>query len=204
MVPAVTKPVDSLQMQPAQSSRSWPIRVPLNSSKSSRIGDGRQPVSPPPPRWMAGGEHGGRDSRRGGRRVCHGARATSAPVDHASRASWGRTGRPPVRVCRPRVQLGLGHRTGWVRLWTGRSVHGAVQASSRYSETWMFSQLPRCAIDSARADRRLPASISRRGHLVAPAGHVAQLVSLRSKDLDGERIVAVLGLPPKRKALPGA
>ena len=48
-------------------------------------------MSPPPPRWMAGGEHGGRDSRRGGRRVCHGARATSAPVDHASRASWGRT-----------------------------------------------------------------------------------------------------------------
>ena len=47
--------------------------------------------------------------------------------------------------------------------WTGRSVHGAVQASSRYSETWMFSQLPRCAIDSARADRRLPASISRAG-----------------------------------------
>ena len=42
------------------------------------------------------------------------------------------------------------------------------------------------------------------GHLVAPAGHVAQLVSLRSEDLDGERIVAVLGLPPKRKALPGA
>ena len=47
--------------------------------------------------------------------------------------------------------------------WTGRSVHGAVQASSRYSETWMFSQLPRCAIDSVRADRRLPASISRAG-----------------------------------------
>ena len=42
------------------------------------------------------------------------------------------------------------------------------------------------------------------GHLVAAAGHVAQLVSLRSEDLDGERIVAVLGLPPKRKALPGA
>ena len=40
---------------------------------------------------------------------------------------------------------------------------GAVQASSRYSETWMFSQMPRCAIDSARADRRLPASISRAG-----------------------------------------
>ena len=35
------------------------------------------------------------------------------------------------------------------------------------------------------------------GHLVAPAGHVAQLVSLRSEDLDGERIVAVLGLPPR-------
>ena len=47
--------------------------------------------------------------------------------------------------------------------WTGRSVHGAVQASSRYSETWMVSQLPRCAIDSVRADRRLPASISRAG-----------------------------------------
>ena len=47
--------------------------------------------------------------------------------------------------------------------WSGRSVHGAVQASSRYSETWMFSQLPRCAIDSVRADRRLPASISRAG-----------------------------------------
>ncbi len=35
----------------------------------------------------------------GGRRVCHGAPATSAPVDHASRASWGRTARPPVPVC---------------------------------------------------------------------------------------------------------
>ena len=41
--------------------------------------------------------------RGGGRRVCHGAPATSAPVDHASRASWGRTARPPtVPVVEPR------------------------------------------------------------------------------------------------------
>ena len=50
-----------------------------------------------------------------------------------------------------------------IRLGSGAPSHRAVQASSRYSETWMFSQLPRCAIDSARADRRLPASISRAG-----------------------------------------
>ena len=31
----------------------------------------------------------------GGRRVCHGAPATSAPVDHASRASGGPTARLP-------------------------------------------------------------------------------------------------------------
>ena len=35
--------------------------------------------------------------RGGGRRVCHGAPATSAPVDHASRAGWGRTVRPTAR-----------------------------------------------------------------------------------------------------------
>ena len=50
-----------------------------------------------------------------------------------------------------------------IRLGSGAPSHRAVQASSRYSETWMFSQMPRCAIDSARADRRLPASISRAG-----------------------------------------
>ena len=33
----------------------------------------------------------------GGRRVCHGAPATSAPVDHASRTGWGRTARLPRR-----------------------------------------------------------------------------------------------------------
>ena len=39
----------------------------------------------------------------GGRRVCHGAPATSAPVDHASRTGWGRTvRRPPSRATRPR------------------------------------------------------------------------------------------------------
>ena len=38
-----------------------------------------------------------------------------------------------------------------------------VGHASRFSETWMFSQLPRCSIDSARADSRLPASISRAG-----------------------------------------
>ena len=37
----------------------------------------------------------GPGSRGGGRRVCHGASATSAPVDHASRASGGRTVRLP-------------------------------------------------------------------------------------------------------------
>ena len=41
----------------------------------------------------------------GGRRVCHGAPATSAPVDHASRASWGRTVRLPWHG-------GHGRRTG--------------------------------------------------------------------------------------------
>ena len=45
----------------------------------------------------------GMSTRGGGRRVCHGAPATSAPVDHASRASWGRTARPPtVPVVEPR------------------------------------------------------------------------------------------------------
>ena len=37
----------------------------------------------------------GPGSRGGGRRVCHGAPATSAPVDHASRTGWGRTVRLP-------------------------------------------------------------------------------------------------------------
>ena len=32
---------------------------------------------------------------RGRRRVCHGAPATSAPVDHAFRTGWGRTARKP-------------------------------------------------------------------------------------------------------------
>ena len=43
------------------------------------------------------------------------------------------------------------------------SPRGAVQASSRYSDIWMLSQLPRRSMDAARADRRLPASISRAG-----------------------------------------
>ena len=79
-----------------------------------------------------------------------------------------------------------------------------VGHASRYSETWMFSQLPRCSIDSARADSRLPASISRAGISLRRARHVAQLVSLRSEDLDGEHVVSVLGLSAKRKALPRA
>ncbi len=62
-----------------------------------------------------------------------------------------RAGQLPARTTRPRE--GIGSRAGGRR----------GQASSRYSETWMFNQLPRCVIDSARADRRLPASISRAG-----------------------------------------
>ena len=34
--------------------------------------------------------------RRGGRRGCHGAPATSAPVDHASRTGWGADGAAPI------------------------------------------------------------------------------------------------------------
>ena len=56
-------------------------------------------------------EAGGSSAGGGGRRVCHGAPATSAPVDHASRASWGRTvrlpwhggPRPPEAAASPRT-----------------------------------------------------------------------------------------------------
>ena len=49
-----------------------------------------------------------RTHNRGGRRVCHGAPATSAPVDHASRPGWGRTVRPPSRRGREAVRARLG------------------------------------------------------------------------------------------------
>ena len=54
--------------------------------------------------WSSGGISfaGGGRPPGGGRRVCHGAPATSAPVDHASRASGGRT----VRLPRPRRASG--------------------------------------------------------------------------------------------------
>ena len=95
--------------------RSWEPAAPGRCSSSARKG-----VSPPPRRavrwrvvalrWRcqtcgAAGRRGaylllgGGRPPGGGRRVCHGAPATSAPVDHASRASWGRTARPPVPVC---------------------------------------------------------------------------------------------------------
>lgn len=41
------------------------------------------------------------------------------------------------------------------------------------------------------------------GHLVAPAGYVAELVSPRSEDLGRESVVAVPALPAKREALSG-
>ena len=51
----------------------------------------------------------------GGRRVCHGAPATSAPVDHASRTGWGRTVRLPRRSSPPPHLLTTLPRTGWGR-----------------------------------------------------------------------------------------
>ena len=72
-----------------------------------------------------------RGTRGGGRRVCHGAAATSAPVDHASRTGWGRTARPPCdgghgpeaaarNRCRSRAAWASG--LGWRRRsWGGWS-----------------------------------------------------------------------------------
>ena len=57
----------------------------------------------------------GRWLSRGGRRVCHGAPATSAPVDYASRAGWGRTVRPPRRSA---------HRPGTITASAVRVVFG--------------------------------------------------------------------------------
>ena len=68
----------------------------------------------------------------------------------------------------------------------------------------MFSQLPRRSMDSARADKRFGGVDQPGGHLVAPAGHVTELVCPRSEDLDRARVVAVPGLPAKHEALPGA
>ena len=73
----------------------------------------------------------------------------------------------------PRRLIGAGSNSSVYSTSTSRpirasAVHravsrGAVQASSRYSDIWMFSQLPRRSMDSTRADRRLPASIRRAG-----------------------------------------
>ena len=66
----------------------------------------------------------------GGRRVCHGAPATSAPVDHASRASWGRTARlpqPSGARRRPVERLGTGvpgARAAWTPGFDGPAERG--------------------------------------------------------------------------------
>ena len=75
----------------------------------------------------------------GGRRVCHGAPATSAPVDHASRTGWGRTVRPPCdgghgpeaaarNRCRSRAAWTSGR--GWRRRsWGGWSSQASNAAA---------------------------------------------------------------------------
>ena len=78
--------------------------TPAGDRPRSRYG------SPRPPRHNREQLHGNGD----GRRVCHGAPATSAPVDHASRTGWGRTVRKPrlrlagARQTRARVRSAAG------------------------------------------------------------------------------------------------
>ena len=75
---------------------------------------------------------------RGGRRVCHGAPATSAPVDHACRTGWtvrppcdgghgaGGGGAEPVPL-----EGGLGERPGLAAAVLGRLVEQASNAGAR-------------------------------------------------------------------------
>ena len=138
-----------------QNPRGWSVAEATGAG--AEVVPGRVPPiaarRPPPPRLAAlgssrgrrslrsaggvdGGEHGGEALAGGGRRVCHVAPATSAPVDHASRtgadgaSAMRRRPRPPEAAawnrCRSRA-AGASGQDRWRRSWGGWS----SQASNR-------------------------------------------------------------------------
>ena len=84
----------------------------------------------------------------GGRRVCHGAPATSAPVDHASRASWGRTARLPSQ------HGGRRRRRGTAPAWPSPPANPAPP-SSRAPAPWALRRLDAWLDDRQLEDRTL-------------------------------------------------
>ena len=92
---------------------------------------------------QAGRRGGGHERASAGaeRRLAHGAPATSAPVDHASRTGWGRTERPPVPVRTTRGSAPVAAKTRRPaatereRDATGRLDHGKVR-------TWAGTNSP--------------------------------------------------------------
>ena len=85
-------------------------------------------------------------------------RATATTYGGLPQPVQGRTGFRQLRGQKGDSDAAQGGRTPGLPRGARQVGH-----ASRFSETWMFSQLPRCSIDSARADSRLPASISRAG-----------------------------------------
>ena len=108
-----------------QADRRWPgvpVREPQTGSAPGGAGGGNRTSSPSPARSGLVVPAGG------GRRVCHGAPATSAPVDHASRTGWGRTVRPPRRSAhaavssQPTARRPVDELTSWARVFGTRVV----------------------------------------------------------------------------------
>ena len=79
----------------------------------------------------------GMSTHGGERRVCHGAPATSAPVDYASRTGWGRTVRQPsvtlMRSVAPGGRGTLRRYAGHRSTRPGLSVGRAIRSFLRYS-----------------------------------------------------------------------
>ena len=134
----------------------------------------------------------------GGRRVCHGAPATSAPVDHASRTGWGRTVRLPPQRSGQRDRAdeptgaGLGRLEGGPRngpsllLGRDRRAFRRVGAERRVRGA-------RVAVDDLEVEslRQCVALVARRGH------------HLRGRDEDhsrGPSTISTLGHESHRRS----
>ena len=108
--------------------RRWPPSPLVNASDRAARWYGVHCSPPPAPADQGdGGEDGCRPGLRtaaSAAKLVDGERRGGNSVDRP-RPRWavapvdGRTARPPVPVCRPRVPLGLGHRTAWARLGPG-------------------------------------------------------------------------------------
>ena len=120
-----------------------------------------------------------RRCRRRGPRLCHGAPANSAPVDHASRASWGRTARlppalqpPPHLLTTLPVPAGGGRRVCHCRGGQGRPGRAARSAAPKDARLCLSCGPPALRREPARTRKvrfQAAATGRRGGRTVRPA-----------------------------------